>query len=268
MFSLTTKNYKGARPIAIIENTGEIIYIIENDYTDEQIPWIETTGKNKFFLYPGPDYRCLLAGGPSGVGKSSFFAKYIKLYKQIYHKGHLLVISRLNEDPVIDKLKPTRIALDDDFLENPPELEDVEDGDIVLFDDCDQIHDKPLQKAVYKFKDQLMEMGRGRLQGALGVNVLITNHLINSNDKQTGRVNMSECKGVIFYPGSNAHGIKLYLKEYGGIESAPIINFLQRLPSRWVCVTQFHPQLIISEHLICFVNDLEVYIKRKTRKRR
>jgi len=63
------------------------------------------------------------------------------------------------EDPALDEWNVKRVPLDEELVENPVELEELENT-LVIFDDIDQIGKKSVQGAVWKLRDKILELGR------------------------------------------------------------------------------------------------------------
>lgn len=188
------------------------------------IPRIESTSRV---------YVC----GPTGSGKSVFTAKYSEEFKKIYPKRKIFVFSDVDKDAVIDKLKPIRIKLDNEIVDNPIHADEVKDS-LCIFDDIDSIQNKKVSDAICSFRDALLKRGRHE-----NVNVVVTGHQV-TNYKDT-RTILNECNYVCFFPKSGStHGIKYMLKTYMGM-NLDQINRIFELPSRWVCIHKNYPLFVL-----------------------
>jgi hypothetical protein len=187
---------------------------------------------------PNPNSReCLYVCGPSGSGKSTFISHYITEFKKIHPTYDVILFSRVDHDPVLDKHKPIRILMDNKLINNPINPDELTDS-LVIFDDTDTIPQKPLKDAITNLKDSLLEIGRHE-----NVYVAITSHLIN-NYKETRKV-LNECHSLTIFPGGGAaHSIKYALKTFFGLDNEEIRKIM-KLPSRWVTVRKLYPQLVM-----------------------
>lgn len=177
--------------------------------------------------------------GPTGSGKSVLTSKYATEFKKMFPKSKLFVFSDVEEDEVIDNLKPIRIMLNEEIVENPIKPDEVKDS-LCIFDDIDSIQNKKVSGSVCAFRDALLKRGRHE-----NVNVVITGHQI-TNYKDT-RTILNECNYVCFFPKSGStHGIKYMLKTYMGMNNNQI-NRIFDLPSRWVCVHKNFPLFVLYE---------------------
>jgi hypothetical protein len=238
---------KGCRCIAKIEGgkyDGQKIFLHDLDQRPKN-------GFKKIFI---PDSGRILAvpnintreinyvAGPSGSGKSTWASKYINLYLKMFPECDFLILSRLNEDKVLDKLNPIRIN-PEELLDAPIDIhEHMQDGDIVLFDDTDTIQDGDVKKVISKIKNDILETGRHK-----NIMCVITSHLINGNDRKDCRTILNECHNLTVFPrAGGAYQITYALKNYWGLPKKQIEEILQ-LPSRWVTISKLAPQYVLHE---------------------
>jgi hypothetical protein len=186
--------------------------------------------------------------GQSGSGKSTLTAEYAGNFKKMYKDGDIFLFSRLDEDPSLDKIKPTRIKIDDSLVHDPIDItKEIQDGSLIIFDDIDTIQDKKQRDAVYKLLNDVLEIGRH-----INCYCIVTNHLINPSDRKFGRCILNECSSISFFPKSgNAHQISYVLKNYLGF-STKQIKKVMKLPSRWVTVFKNYPTCVLYEQG-CFI---------------
>jgi hypothetical protein len=269
---LTTKNEKNSRAIARVsggKNDKKIIYLVENDdnndnninnilsqldFKNSLSPLKEKlndylTGKKKEILIddegkllplPREDKReTLYISGPEGSGKSVYASNYITEFKKIFKKRDFIIFSKVTEDEPLDKLKPKRIDINLDIVEDPIETNELKDT-IVLFDDIDTISNKKILEALQNLKDKTLEIGRHD-----NIYVIITSHNL-TNGKST-KMSLLESSSVTFFPkmGDSYH-IKRFLKEYCGM-SRDAIDKIFNLNSRWVTVYKRAPMYILYE---------------------
>jgi hypothetical protein len=255
----TTDEHESS-PFAIIKGgkfDHEFIYIRDTDEAPKSaikklpIKFIHLDKDSKFEILPSPDIRVLYVAGPSGAGKSTLSAQYIDKFLALHPKSKFFVFSRLDKDPVIDALKPKRIAITQDLVLNPIELEDINKDSIVLFDDIDNISDKKIQTAVNIVKAQILEMGRHN-----NINIVCTSHLINGNEKSSARIMLNEMQALVIFPKSgSAHAIKYALKTQFGLSTTQM-NQILNIDSRWIMLKKNYPQAILSEKDCLLASEL------------
>ncbi len=174
--------------------------------------------------------------GPTGSGKSTYAASFIKEYKKMYPGNQVILFSNEMQDKVIDEVDPIRFQLDESIVEKPIEKEELSDS-LCVFDDIDAMTNKKIQNAVEILRDNLLKEGRKH-----GIYVLCTAHQI-TNYKQTRSV-LNDCDTVVFFPKSNIYGIKYYLSKYAGLTKQQIEEII-KLPSRWVAFYKHYPGIIL-----------------------
>ena len=188
--------------------------------------------------YPNPNKReiCYICG-PAGSGKSTICGRYIAQYKEMFPKNKVFVFSRLLEDEPLDRYKPIRIILDETMLDDPIDLEDLENS-LVVFDDIDTIMNKKINDAVYKLTLDIMESGR-----KMKIYCLITSHLITKYRKS--RCVLNEMNFLTVFPrGGSAYQIKDVCKRYIGMSKKDVDKLLAT-PSRWVTIHKNYPQYVL-----------------------
>ena len=187
--------------------------------------------------------------GPSGSGKSYFAVNYVNEYVKRYKRCNIYLLSSLDEDETIDKIKGLkRLKIDDSILENPLQINEFDERDLIIFDDIDVIGNKLLRSAVYTFLDQCLEIGRHKK-----LELVITNHLCN-NGKDTRRI-LNECHTVTIYPrAGSSYGLNYLLQKYIGIDKKDILK-IKKLKSRHVTIYKHAPQFVMSERDIYLLNN-------------
>lgn len=182
--------------------------------------------------------------GATGSGKTYYVARYLELITKLYKKKKIFIFSDVEEDKLLDKFKVTRIALNEEIVDNPILPSELANS-IVLFDDIDSIPNKNIKKAVETLRDSLLKRGRHE-----NIHVITTNHLLT--DYKNTRVLLSECCMVVFFPRSGStHSINYLLTKYIGLSKKQIAEIF-KMPSRSVCIYKNYPQTVIS--------DKEIYI--------
>ena len=181
----------------------------------------------------------MYVAGPSGSGKSTFISQFIEEYKERYPERDVVLFAGKSEDPVLDKWGPLRVKMDMNLVEEPMELEELRNS-LVIFDDADQITDKYVQAAVWKLRDQILEIGR-----SLGISVCTVAHQITNY--KASRICLNEADYVVFFPKAmGKRGIRYFLKNYAGLEKDQI-NRIMNLSGRAVVLKQKSPPCIIHQ---------------------
>lgn len=199
-----------------------------------------TISDGKIVPLPRTDKReSLYVAGPEGAGKSHYASMYAREYKKIFPKKDFIIFSRKEEDEPLDKLKPVRVMLNEEIVEDPIELEEVADS-LVLFDDIDRIRDKNIKKSVDFLKDSILDVGRSD-----EIYVISTAHNLTAG-KDT-KHDLLESSSVTFYPnyGDDYH-INYFLKQYCGLKKDQI-DKIYNLKSRWVTIYKRAPMYILHE---------------------
>jgi hypothetical protein len=182
----------------------------------------------------------LYVAGASGSGKSTYISSYVAEYKRRFPKNKVYIISRLDKDEALDKHNPIRILLDDDFIEDPVQPDELADS-LVVFDDTDTIKQKELQKAVNHLKNDILETGRHHRIFMCIVSHLLTNH------GETKTV-LNECTSVTFFPSSGSlRQITYMLESYIGLTKKDVKK-ITKMKSRAITVFKHYPQAIMAEH--------------------
>ena len=187
--------------------------------------------------------------GPSGSGKSHYSAMIISVYKKLFPNNAVYVFCRHTQDPVIDKLGVTRVVINEELDQDPIDITQGMDDCLVLFDDCDTINDKKIKAAVDHLKNDIMEVGRKR-----NIYIIITSHLI-SKGHETETV-LNECHQLTLFPKTgSAYQSRYVLEKYVGLNKKQI-DFLLKLPSRWITIKRTYPQVCFYEHGCFMLNEI------------
>lgn len=245
---------------------GEIIYLLETDENKKttlktppcrKVRIRDTSGK--YQQIPNPKVRVLYIAAPSGAGKTTYAAHYIAKYLEENPEAEFYIVSCLDEDENLDYLGGKRLIVDESILEEPLELDDCPEGSIILFDDIDGISNLQVQKAINKFKEKLLIMGRHK-----NLQVVVTSHLIQSCERSVSRMIMNEAQSITFFPcGGAINAINYTMKQYYGLNPRQIAEILDT-ESRWVTLVKTYPQILITEKECVFLNSIGKGIKKKT----
>ena len=90
---------------------------------------------------PNTERQILYITGCSGSGKSTYTRKYLEQYKKQYKNNPIYLFSSLTEDRNLDSIKPKRVIIDESLVEDPMDIEDLENS-CTIFDDIDVISTK------------------------------------------------------------------------------------------------------------------------------
>lgn len=254
----TTQGEKDDTPFCIVnggKSNGEIVFIKKKDKKESVVkykPVMDVDLRNgEFELLPNDDQRVIFIFGSAGSGKTYFAAKYIKKYLKIHPKAEFYVFSQVQQDEPIDKLRPHRIMIDESLIANPINLDEIEPGSMILFDDIDSLPDKELQKSVNTLKKQILEHGRHS-----NLNIINISHLANGNDRNTSRVILLEAKNIVFFPKSgSAYNAKYILKTQLGLSPKQITSIMN-IDSRWISIRTTYPQALLAEGKAIILSSL------------
>lgn len=249
-------NFDEGRPIGRIETgkyKGQIIYVRGFDDSDD--PNKKASGYTKIDLRQNrvqplmdPEIRNInYITGPSGSGKSTYAAMLAEMFHKLFPKKDIYFFGRkpIDEDPAFKKIVKhiKQVPIDDALAQNPVHMEDIEKGSLVIFDDVGTIYDKNQLLAVFKLMEDLMEVGRARK-----IDIIITNHLVNPNDKKFGRTIMNEMQSItVFGRSGSRYQIEYALKKYFGLSKNQIEDIF-RLQSRWVTIFKSAPMAVLHQH--------------------
>lgn len=237
------------RPIAKFitgKNKDKPLKLLENDDNESEILGTDIEfNRSKILPIPNNETRIYYICGPSGSGKSTMAANILQTYKKQNPKNDIYIFSRKDRDEVLDKLKPLRIPIDDDLIDNPLDItKEAENGGCCfLFDDYNTIQDKELREAVSKIMHDILEVGR-----SYNVSCIITNHLINGDNKKDMRTIFNEAHNITIFPKcGNRHGMEYMLKNYIGFDKK-IIDRILKLNSRWCTISTTYPNYVLYEN--------------------
>jgi len=193
----------------------------------------------QFVIMPTERTERVYIAGKSGVGKSTLASMYIREYTEMFPDRKVILISTHTEEKAYEMFNIIQIPLDDSFIANPPELNDLKDA-LVIFDDTDNLTSKKLSDAVKSVNNNLIANGR-----KYNIHVITMSHQLM--DYSRTRHLLNEANRVIFFLGGSAYHNKRYLSVYAGLDKSQI-NRILALKSRWVCLGLTIPNYFISQH--------------------
>ena len=246
---------RGDKPYAVVKggnDNGTVVYL--NNVDDEDgIAHGETNAieidDGRFELLPSRKNRdCIVVAGKSGSGKSFWSRMFAKNYLKLHPKNEVILFSPEEiEDEAFTDLPITKYIIDEDLLENPVSIDELQDC-LVIFDDTDHLSNNKLTKMMIDLQDQVLQIGRHK-----NITVIITVHMINNYRRSRILINEAHYV-VLFLNGHRSHQTKYFLSKHQSLSNRSIKKLYQ-LKSRWVCFSNNAPQPILSERE-CFVPDM------------
>lgn len=189
-------------------------------------------------IIPSNETERIFIAGKSGVGKSTVAARYMMEYCLKFPDRKVILFSRHDDDPAFKDVKHMAIALDPEIVLEPPQLEHLKDA-LVVFDDCDNLQDKDISKAINKLNGDIISNGR-----KFNIHTLYLAHMI-CNGGPT-RAILNEANRVVFFLAGSVYHSDRWLKVYAGVDNATRKRILG-LPSRWVCISTGYPMYCLYD---------------------
>jgi len=227
--------------IDIPDRAKEIYKRIQSDSKSDTS--IELPDDSVFVPIPSPDPKTRqvwYVAGQSGSGKSYFARGIAENYKKLYPDREVYLISKLEEDETLDKMKigkPHRISLQS-LVDDPVDLDEFKDC-LVIFDDWDTL-DKPYFNVVHKLIEDLCIMGRHS-----NTSMLILSHYLTNYSKT--RLILGEAQFLVLYPlATSQKALRYVCEHYGGLDKEDICGLKKR--GRWVLIHKNYPSYVISAH--------------------
>lgn len=234
---ITFKKKNGTKRIA---TDGDVPIFLNQNST--QIS--EVKGKD---IFPDVDPKSerILVSGPSGAGKSTWVGRYAAKYKRKFPKRPIYLISSIQSDAVLDRLKPVRVDME--MFDNPDAELDPEESftkSLVIFDDVDTICDRKLRNSVLALRDFMLEQSRH-----YQTHLICTTHIL-MNGQATRRI-LNEGSKYVLFPNSNSYQITNFLQRYIGLQKRSVDRFLNEdRGSRWKLISRDYPLYVISKHFV------------------
>lgn len=221
---------------------------IVDDKSDDKT--LELPDDSMFCPIPDPDPKVRqiwYVAGISGSGKSYFARGIAENYKKLFPEREVYLISKLNEDETLDKMKigkPKRISLES-LVDDYPSIEEFKEC-LIIFDDYDTLT-APYDKIVLKLIDDLAIMGRHT-----GTSMLCLSHYL-TNYKKT-RLILGEAHFIVLYPMATSFKAMKYVCEHHCGLTKEEVQGLKKL-GRWVALHKVYPQYLISVHNAYLLNQ-------------
>ena len=183
---------------------------------------------------------------PRGAGKSFFVSTYLSAFKKLYPSYRVFLISRKEQDKLLDGLIDKRIDTED-ILEADFKADDFKfkngKGSLLIFDDCDTLDSSKkhnVKEAVYKLMDDVIEVGRG-----LSIFAIITSHIGANGVKESRRIINGSTSITIFNACINAN-TKYLLNHHLGL-SKKTIDKIKAGKTRTTTIIKTHPMTILQD---------------------
>ena len=179
--------------------------------------------------------------GQSGSGKSWMATQIANNYKRMYPDRPIYVVSHLDKDNTLDKIKGI-IRLDmKALLEEDFDINKWNDC-LVIFDDYES-EDKKEMKAILKMITSIAIMGRKHHDGQGNISMMVLNHNLTNYNKT--KLLHDEASHYVLYPQSTSyHSLQYLLKTRIGMTKDEIRG-LKKL-GRWVLIHKNYPSYLIS----------------------
>lgn len=245
MFAELTTEYS-PKAIAIAEvkgsrHKGTVLYCKQKKEPSETLSQIalplSATFKPLYTSHEGYPNRYLISG-PSLCGKSFFAWMIAEDYKRQFPKNPIYLLSAVDRDPNLDKVKPTRIDCNEKIVDDPIQLNELKNS-LVIFDDIDAFPNKDISKALNHLRDTIMTTGRHE-----NIAVISTTHLLLEGDKSKKAITQAFTFVIFPSTGGEYHATEL-LKRYMGYKKDKIQQITSVL-SRWVLINRV-PRYILHE---------------------
>jgi hypothetical protein len=251
--SLSLENNKNV--FAYIKNkdnkkVGEISY---NEKENQGIDSISLEDNFKFQLCPRPlnekERMTLFVAGESGAGKSYFIREYSKLYKKMFPKNQIYLISYLDRDETIDEYKVIKRinAFTESFLNEclDIDLEAEFKNSFVIFDDIDSIINKKTKLKIYGLLNKMLRIGRH-----FNISVAYVGHELYSSHELKSILN--ESMSITLFPKFlNYKKLRYMFEVYFGL-SKEQIKKIREIKDRSLTYIKGSDKIILSE-TECFI---------------
>jgi adenosyl cobinamide kinase/adenosyl cobinamide phosphate guanylyltransferase len=215
---------------------------IELDDQNESMQHMPYTMKDK-----GNTRQILYVSGASGSGKSFYASSYIKEYVKMFPKNDVYIVSSIDKDEQLDKIKNVRrIKLDEKFYETPFTIEDFRDT-LVVYDDTEMIANNMIQEKITNILNLILTTGRHTNTFAIN-----TSHVTNGGHR-TKLILLESHSVTLFLATMGDKALKYFLETSFGFGKKQI-DKIRNLDSRWITVCRTIPVSVIHENGIFILN--------------
>jgi len=249
-------NFEKGAIIAKVLNSklkNDVLYV--TDKTEDIKEHFNTYNcKDKEGIQQIPDKQkerqILYITGASGSGKSYYTYLYCEQYKKQYPKNPIYLISSINDDSSIDKIKGLkRFDLNPKFIETHIGVEDFKNS-MVIFDDTDCITNKILRTKINGLLGLILETGRH-----FNTSCIYTSH-VPSAGLDTKKI-LNESHSITLFPNAlGGRALKNLLENYLGFDKEQRKK-IRQIRSRWITITKTYPMTVLYEKGAYLVNNNE-----------
>jgi ABC-type dipeptide/oligopeptide/nickel transport system ATPase component len=247
MFNFEQEGIKIAK-IKVEKKKSKYVYLDEkgdatNNYKEVKIK------DGSFQFIPDIKFRINYIVGASGSGKSYFASNLAEEYKLLYPKNPIYLLSYLSDDTSIDRVKGIqRIQLNDDFLEETIECEDLKNS-LTIWDDVDCITDKKMKLKLKELLIKILNTGRHT-----NTSLIYLSH-IACNGVETKPL-LNEASSITFFNQTLGGRTKTYLlNQYFGLNKKQI-EAIDNVEGRAITILKTYPMVMIAEKEIQLVKNL------------
>lgn len=190
-------------------------------------------------MLPSENTERIFVAGMSGSGKSTIAVLYAREYHCMFPKREIIIFTRHKGEEKYKLIKHREVAFDNELLLNPIDITLLSNS-LCIFDDCDNIPDKNVNKNLRLLNNDLITNGR-----KYNIHVLTLQHQL-MNYQETRNI-LNEANKVVFFKSSSKYHVNRYLKIYAGLDKEQIHKIMS-LPSRWICLANQIPSYVLHEH--------------------
>jgi hypothetical protein len=174
--------------------------------------------------------QVFMVTGMSGSGKSTYTGQLINIYNKTFPNNQVFVFSNKDSDPALDKEDIKRIAINEELIDEPINLDELSNS-LVVFDDIEGNPDKKINNEMDRLRDLILQQGR-----SYHISFIYISHL--ANDYKRTRTILNECNSITIFPSmTTKYALKYLLEKYFGFGKEDI-NKVINLPSRWVTINK------------------------------
>ena len=215
---------------------------IELEDNTESMQHMPYTMKDK-----GNTRQILYVSGASGSGKSYYASSYIKEYVKMFPKNDVYIVSSVDKDEQLDKIKNVkRIKLDEKFCDTGFSIEDFRDS-MVIYDDTETIANKIVQEKITNIMNLILTTGRHTNTFAIN-----TSHATNGGHR-TKLILLESHSVTLFLQTMGDRSLKYLLETSFGLGKKQI-DKIRELDSRWITICRTIPVSVIHEKGIFILN--------------
>lgn len=224
--------------IVEIDSTGQNLRILHKDLELQPIP---NTSKDS------PFNDLLLCYGRTGAGKTTFMAKWAQHYRYMYGKANkIYLFSRHQKDESIDHIKPTRVEITNELIDDPIDLPELKNS-LVIFDDLKSSTEPTLLKQVAILREDICENGR-----KYGISAAYSLH---RTDYMYTRSCIGEATNLVIFPRGGICGLEYLLKDKYRLNRKLITKITSPKIGHWVLINLRYPNYYMSPKTVVLLND-------------